>query len=128
MKATAWYAGLAGDHEDYGRELGRLEVWGGGYTDPDYIAASACRTMNLPQVRLEPVLRAHAESLGHSEIRFNHELLSLEQDEEGVTARILDRATEEEYTVRADYLLGADGRARRRRGGRRRACPDPATS
>ena len=109
MKATAWYAGLAGDHENYGRELGRLEVWGGGYTDPDYIAASACRTTNLPQVRLEPVLKAHAESLGHSEIRFNHELLSLEQDEEGVTARILDRATEEEYTVRADYLLGADG-------------------
>ena len=35
--------------------------------------------------------------------------LRLEQDEEGVTARILDRATEEEYTVRADYLLGADG-------------------
>jgi 2,4-dichlorophenol 6-monooxygenase len=109
MKATAWYAGLSGDHENYGRELGRLEVWGGGYTDPDYIAASACRTTNLPQIRLEPVLKAHAESLGRSEIRFNHELLSLEQDEGGVTARILDRANEEEYSVRADYLLGADG-------------------
>jgi 2,4-dichlorophenol 6-monooxygenase len=109
MKATAWYAGLSGDHENYGRELGRLEVWGGGYTDPDYIAASACRTTNLPQIRLEPVLKAHAESLGRSEIRFNHELLSLEQDEGGVTARILDRANEEQYSVRADYLLGADG-------------------
>ncbi|WP_370178806.1 FAD-dependent oxidoreductase [Rhodococcus wratislaviensis] len=109
MKATAWYAGLSGDHANYGRELGRLEVWGGGYTDPDYIAASACRTTNLPQIRLEPVLKEHAELLGRSEIRFNHELLSLEQDGEGVTARILDRASEEEYSVRADYLLGADG-------------------
>lgn len=109
MKATAWYAGLAGDHANYGRELGRLEVWGGGYTDPDYIAASACRTTNLPQIRLEPVLKNHAESLGRSEIRFNHELLSLEQDSDGVTARILDRANDEEYSVRADYLLGADG-------------------
>jgi len=44
MQATGWYAGLAGPHDGYGREIGRLEAWGGGYTDPDYIAASACRT------------------------------------------------------------------------------------
>ncbi|WP_295692349.1 FAD-dependent monooxygenase [Lapillicoccus sp.] len=30
MKATGWYAGLAGPHDGYGRELGRLEAWGGG--------------------------------------------------------------------------------------------------
>lgn len=63
MKAVAWYAGLAGNHDGYGRELGRLEAWGGGYTDPDYIAASPCRTCNLPQIRLEPVLREHATRL-----------------------------------------------------------------
>lgn len=109
MKATAWYAGLAGEHEKYGHELGRLEVWGGGYTDPDYIAASPCRTSNLPQVRLEPVLKEHAESLGRSDIRFNHELQTLSQDDEGVTAVVLDRASGEQYTVRSEYLLGADG-------------------
>ena len=61
MQATAWYAGVNGPHDGYGRRLGRLEVWGGGYTDPDFIAASPCRTANLPQIRLEPVLKAHAE-------------------------------------------------------------------
>ena len=40
MKATGWYAGVTGSHDGYGRCLGRLEVWGGGYTDPDFIAAS----------------------------------------------------------------------------------------
>jgi hypothetical protein len=29
MQATAWYAGLAGPHDGHGREIGRLEAWGG---------------------------------------------------------------------------------------------------
>ncbi|WP_375002499.1 FAD-dependent monooxygenase [Aeromicrobium sp. CTD01-1L150] len=109
MRATGWYAGLAGDHEDYGRKLGELEVWGGGYTDPDYIAASACRTCNLPQVRLEPVLKDHAEKLNPGNVRFNNELLDLVQDDEGVTATIRDKNTDSEYTVRSQYLIAADG-------------------
>src|SRR5262245_9443403 len=44
MKSVAWYAGFAGSNDWYGRELGRLEAWGGGYSDPDYVAASPCHT------------------------------------------------------------------------------------
>ncbi|MFC9768179.1 FAD-dependent monooxygenase [Rhodococcus jostii] len=110
MQATGWYTGLTGPHDGYGRELGRLEVWGAGYTDPDYVAASSCRTTNLPQIRLEPILRAHAESLaGAEKIRFNHEFVSLEQDSDGVNARILNKDTGEHYTVHAQYVLGCDG-------------------
>ncbi|MFC4948368.1 FAD-dependent monooxygenase [Pseudonocardia sp. GCM10023141] len=109
MRSTAWYAGVAGDHDGYGRKLGGLEVWGGGYTDPDFVAASPCRTANLPQIRLEPLLKARAEELAPSGVRFHHELLALEQDADGVTATILDRDAAEQYRVRADYLLGADG-------------------
>jgi hypothetical protein len=29
MQATAWHAGLAGPHGGHGREIGRLEAWGG---------------------------------------------------------------------------------------------------
>jgi 2,4-dichlorophenol 6-monooxygenase len=57
MKACAWYAGITGPHDGYGRRLARLEVWGGGYTDPDFIAASPFHTTNLPQSRLEPLLK-----------------------------------------------------------------------
>ena len=109
MQATAWYAGVNGPHDGYGRRLGRLEVWGGGYTDPDFIAASPCRTANLPQIRLEPVLKAHAERFPEADIRFHHELVGIEQDAEGVTATVLDRDTDERYRVRCAYLLGADG-------------------
>ncbi|WP_416957774.1 FAD-dependent monooxygenase [Nocardioides sp. T5] len=109
MVRTGWYAGLNGGHEDYGRLIGALEVWGGGYTDPDYIAASPYRTCNLPQIRLEPVLRDHAEKLNPGNVRFNNELIHLEQDDDGVTARILDKDTETEYTVRAKYAIAADG-------------------
>ena len=110
MQATAWYAGLAGPHDGYGREIGRLEAWGGGYTDPDYIAASACRTANLPQIRLEPILRKHAETLaGSDKVRFNHDMLSFTQHADGVTAQVLDKHTGDTYEVRCRYLLGCDG-------------------
>ncbi|WP_181783423.1 FAD-dependent monooxygenase [Pseudonocardia pini] len=109
MKATGWYTGVAGPHDGYGRRIGGLEVWGGGYTDPDFVAASPCRTANLPQVRLEPVLKEHAESFAEATIRFHHELVDLTQDDDGVTATVVDRATEERYTVRSSYLIGADG-------------------
>ena len=34
MQATAWYAGLAGPHDGHGREIGRLEAWGGATPTP----------------------------------------------------------------------------------------------
>ncbi|MFB8239237.1 FAD-dependent oxidoreductase [Kitasatospora purpeofusca] len=57
---------------------------------------------------LEPVLRHAARELG-ADIRFGTELLSFEQDDEGVTALLRSRETGEERTVRAQYLVAADG-------------------
>jgi 2,4-dichlorophenol 6-monooxygenase len=109
MRSVAWYAGLAGSNDWYGRELGRLEAWGGGYSDPDYIAASPCHTCNLPQIRLEPVLKEHAERLSPGAVRFNHELVGLELAEGGAVATILDRDVSARYRVRARYVIAADG-------------------
>lgn len=108
MKSTAWYAGVTGPHDGYGRRLGRLEVWGGGYTDPDFIAASPFRTANLPQIRLEPVLKQRAEDMG-GDIRFGHEVTNYQQDDEGVTVEVRVRESGETYQVRCEYLLGCDG-------------------
>ncbi|MEU2433005.1 FAD-dependent monooxygenase [Streptomyces sp. NPDC007861] len=57
---------------------------------------------------LEPVLLDCARSLG-GDLRYSTELKSFEQDPEGVTAVIEDRATGRLSTVRADYLVAADG-------------------
>jgi len=109
MAATAFYAGFTGPDPDYGRRIVRLESWGAGGADESWRAASPWRQQNLPQIRLEPLMKARAEELSPGCIRFNHELLALEQDDDGVLATIRDNASGEEYEVRAEYLVGADG-------------------
>jgi 2,4-dichlorophenol 6-monooxygenase len=92
-----------------GEELARTYAWG---NDPlrkgDYEAASPCRMCDLPQTQLEPILVSEAARLG-SQVRFSMELLSFEQDDDGVTALVQDRVTGEKVTVRAKYMIGADG-------------------
>lgn len=62
----------------------------------------------VTQDLLEPVLLAEARKRG-GDLRFNTELLSFEQDQSGVTAVIADRVSGEQRSVRADYMLAADG-------------------
>ena len=109
MAATAYYAGLAGPDPDYGHRLARLESWGAGGADEHWSAASSWRQLNLPQIRLEPLLKARAEELSPGRIRFGHELVGLEQDSEGVRATVRDNAAGRSYVVGCQYLLGADG-------------------
>ena len=109
MAATAFYAGFAGPGPDYGRRLARLESWGAGGADDSWRAASPWQQLNLPQIRLEPLLKARAEELSPGRIRFGHELTGLEQDAEGVRATVRDNASGRQYGVRCRYLIGADG-------------------
>jgi 2,4-dichlorophenol 6-monooxygenase len=109
MAATAFYAGLAGPGPEYGRRLARLESWGAGGADENWRAASPWLQQNLPQIRLEPLLKARADELSPGRVRFGHELIGLEQDGEGVWAAIRDDASGRDYMVRCRYLLGADG-------------------
>lgn len=109
MSHTGWYAGLRGEHDDYGREIARIECWGAGATDPAWVAASPCRTTNLPQIRLEPLLRRRAEELAPGRVRFGREVTALDPDEDGVTATVRDVVTDEVTRVRARYVLGCDG-------------------
>lgn len=109
MQASAWYVGLAGDRPGAGRRIGRIEGWGAGYTDTSYIDASPCPPANLPQIRLEPVLKDRADKLAPGRVRFHHELIDIAPDEDGVSATILDRDSQTEYRVRARYVLACDG-------------------
>jgi 2,4-dichlorophenol 6-monooxygenase len=109
MAATAYYAGFAGPQEECGKRIARLEAWGAGGDNDNWRAASPWCQLNLPQIRLEPILKAGAERLSPGRIRFNHELLELEQDDDRVRAHVRDNGSGEEYAVRCDYLLGADG-------------------
>ncbi|MCX7287123.1 MAG: FAD-dependent monooxygenase [Rhodobacterales bacterium] len=92
-----------------GEELGRLATWG---TAPESAAEhelSSPTAMNdLPQTFMEPLLYKTACARG-AQGRMSCEYLSHEQDADGVTATLLDRLTGKEFTVRARYLIGADG-------------------
>jgi 2-polyprenyl-6-methoxyphenol hydroxylase-like FAD-dependent oxidoreductase len=61
-----------------------------------------------PQSRLEPLLLAEARQRG-VDVRYNTELASFTQDDQGVTATIKDGATGAESTIRTEYLAACDG-------------------
>jgi putative polyketide hydroxylase len=62
----------------------------------------------LAQDKLEPVLREHAERLG-ADLRFGTELVSFTHDADGVTTVVANRETGAQRTVRAQYVVAADG-------------------
>jgi 2-polyprenyl-6-methoxyphenol hydroxylase-like FAD-dependent oxidoreductase len=63
----------------------------------------------VPQFVLEEVLRKRAAGLPGVEIRFNNRLLRFAQDAAGVTAEVRDARSGADSTLRAAYLVGADG-------------------
>jgi 2,4-dichlorophenol 6-monooxygenase len=103
MGDTVFCTSLSGD------EIGRVRTWG---THParraDYTLASPSENCDLPQTLLEPILIGHAAARG-SRIRFDTEYVGLEQDEDRVTVAVRDRLSGHDYTIRAKYVIGADG-------------------
>jgi 2-polyprenyl-6-methoxyphenol hydroxylase-like FAD-dependent oxidoreductase len=69
---------------------------------------SPCERVFISQSLIEPVLKQRAEELG-AELRFATEMTSFEQDDDGVTAQIRHRDSGETATVRARYMIAADG-------------------
>lgn len=92
-----------------GQEIARLQTWGSGpERRMDYELASPSPMCNAPQHVLEPVLLDGARRLG-ADIRFSTELVAIEQDDEHVTATVRHRDTGVEETIRATYVVAADG-------------------
>src|SRR5690625_4756206 len=92
-----------------GEELLRIRSWG---TDPyrksDYLTGSPCELLDIPQPLIQPILVNEAQKKG-AIFRFNTEYLSHSQDANGVTVQVEDRISGEQYTIRAQFLIGADG-------------------
>ena len=96
-----------------GFELGRVPSW---HTHPrdqaQHDLISPCSMVDLPQNLLEPILINAAQDRG-ARLRFDTELLDFSQDADGVSATLLDRLSGQQFTVRARYLIGADGASSR---------------
>lgn len=76
----------------------------------DYERASPCKTVDLPQTLLEPVLVRYATAHGFK-VRFDTTLVHFSQHEgsDVITVTVRDRLSGRDYTVRTKYLFGADG-------------------
>lgn len=72
------------------------------------IEYSPCTGASIAQDKLEPILRAKAIELG-ADLRLGTELIRFEQDADGVTATVRERNGGKEYTIRAQYMIAADG-------------------
>lgn len=69
---------------------------------------SPSRRLFIAQDALEPLLRARAEELG-ARLRYGAEVVGLHEDPDGVLATVRDLATGDERTIRASYVVAADG-------------------
>ena len=98
-----WVESLAG------REIGRVEPPQRdipGPHSPTYVCMAA-------QDAFEAELRHHADTYPEIELQFNTELTAFEQDDTGVTATLRDRRSGQIHTVRASYMIAADGASSR---------------
>ena len=109
-RKVVWYTSVAGPTPLHGLEIGAVPAWGGGPDAERYAQASPRTFTNLPQIRLDPLLWAHADACCPGRIRPYQELTAVEQQaDDGITATLLDRQTGAEHRIRARYLIAADG-------------------
>lgn len=108
MRAV-WMTSLGGDGPLERQELFSIDLNGEGEFRPLYEKDSPELSAGLGQYLLEPLLRSHAESKPLGSVAFGHELIDLREDGAGVEATIRDTETGQTHTVRAQYVIAADG-------------------
>lgn len=109
MSKVEWRTTLTGEGRFDGKQLFEMECFGAGDSTPEYRRNSVCPPTNLPQLRLEPILRAYAQARNAIALKFGHELLNVTHDDHGVDASVRDLASGEVHSVHAEYVVGADG-------------------
>lgn len=106
---AGWYTSLGGEEPWDGQLIFRCDTWGGGDLADEYARSTPYRFGNLNQRLMEPVLRRHAEERNPDGILFGHEVSDWSEDADGITATIAPRDGSASFTVRAQYVVGADG-------------------
>ncbi|MCU1476885.1 MAG: aromatic ring hydroxylase [Subtercola sp.] len=108
-RKVAWYTTVSGSGAFDGMKIGEVPAWGGGADAVRYAEASPRAFANLPQLRLDPLLYAHAVATCPGRIRGMQEVVGVEQSADSVTVTVQDRAAGVTRCVDAQYLIAADG-------------------
>ncbi|MEM8747431.1 MAG: FAD-dependent monooxygenase, partial [Actinomycetota bacterium] len=89
-----------------GQLIGRLPFERQG---DEVLAFTPTPLRNISQHRLEPILAADAATSPTIDLRYRCEWQCSGQDDDGVTSTLRSLDTGEEFTVRSQYVLAADG-------------------
>lgn len=106
---VAWYTSVGGPSPVDGVKLGSVPAWGGGADAERYAAASPRKFANLPQLRLDPLLYAHARAACPGRIRAWQEVVGIDQSDEAAVVTFEHRDSGARRSIRAKYVIVADG-------------------
>ncbi|MER7797140.1 FAD-dependent oxidoreductase [Microbacterium sp. NPDC096154] len=106
---VAWYTSVDPRTPYEGLKIGEVQAWGGGEDRERYAQASPRGYANLPQIRLDPLIHAHASAALPGRLRGHQEVRGFTQDDEGVVVTIVDLQTGTVREQRAQYAIFADG-------------------
>lgn len=104
-----WMTSIGGDGPLDAIQFAQPSILGGGDNTAMYDLKGTTHPTNIPQIRLEPILREQCDLRHPGRLLFNHELESFDQDEDGITAIVLERGSGERIRMRCDYMVAADG-------------------
>jgi 2,4-dichlorophenol 6-monooxygenase len=104
-----WLTTLAGERALDARVIHEMDGFGGGTLRERYAAAGPILPARLPQIRLEPILRRHAEQRNPGRVLFGHELVAFSDEGDHVIAEVRNAESGEITRVAADYVVAADG-------------------
>jgi 2,4-dichlorophenol 6-monooxygenase len=104
-----WQTTLTGDGPLDRRVIHEMDAFSGGAMTEVYAADGPVLPIKLPQLRLEPILRRHAEERNPGRVLFAHELVAFAEEGDRVVAEIRDRDSGEVTRFAARYVIAADG-------------------
>ncbi|GAD98467.1 hypothetical protein SNOG_04907 [Paecilomyces variotii No. 5] len=111
MSQVAWQTSLGGSGPLDRRFIHKFECFGGD-SGTEYSASyrrdAPLSLANLPQIRLEPILRRLAEERNPGKVSYGHQMLDFTDEGNSVVVRTVDQAGKE-TVYRCRYMVGADG-------------------
>ncbi|MET0843582.1 MAG: FAD-dependent monooxygenase, partial [Mycetocola sp.] len=83
-----WTTSMGGDGPLDRKVIHEMDAFGGGSLRERYEYDSPVMSSNYPQLRLEPLLREQAETRAPGQVRYHHEVLDWEQNDDGVVVTV----------------------------------------
>ncbi|KAF2809360.1 uncharacterized protein BDZ99DRAFT_463196 [Mytilinidion resinicola] len=110
MSQVAWQSSLGGDGPLDRKVIHKFTSFGGddgSAKAESYRRDAPLRSCNLPQIRLEPLLKKIAESRNPGNVRFSHNVVDFVDEGDSVLVTVEANGQQTQY--RAQFLVGADG-------------------